>query len=94
MEKTGKLVVKVWTQVKAGIDAGRLEMHKFKGSGKVVQNEIEKGTADQLLLALTGHCGVEERNLEQMLVAIRGDAGVDHVKPSQVGLALNQQRSD
>ena len=79
IEKTGKLVVKAWTQAKAGIDAGVIETHKFKGSGEVVQDVIERLAADQVVRAMTGSAA--ERNRARMLAAIGGEAGVDCVKP-------------
>jgi hypothetical protein len=79
IEKTGKLVVRAWTQAKAGIDAGVIETHKFKGSGEVVQDVIERLAADQVVRALTGEAA--ERNRERMLAAIGGEAGADCVKP-------------
>jgi hypothetical protein len=71
IEKTGVQVVRAWTRVKAGIDAGAIETHKFKGSGEVVQDVIERGEARRLVLALTGD--EAERNRERMLAAIAGD---------------------
>jgi hypothetical protein len=70
-EKTGKLVVKAWTQVKDRVDAGMLATHKFKGSGEVVQDVIERGAAGRVVLALTGEAA--QRNRERMLAAIAGD---------------------
>jgi hypothetical protein len=43
IEKTGVQVVRAWTRVKAGVEAGMLATHKFKGSGEVVQDWIERG---------------------------------------------------
>ncbi len=81
IEKTGKLVVKAWTQVKDVVDAGMLATHKFKGSGEVVQDVIERGEARRVVLALTGEAA--QRNRERMLAAIAGDnAGAEHVKPA------------
>ncbi len=81
IEKTGKLVVKAWTQVKDVVDAGMLATHKFKGSGEVVQDVIERGAAGRVVLALTGEAA--QRNRERMLAAIAGDhAGAEHVKPA------------
>ena len=71
IEKTGIQVVRAWTRVKAGMDAGAIETHKFKGSGEVVQDVIERGEARRLVLALTGD--EAERNRERMLAAIAGD---------------------
>ena len=79
IEKTGVQVVRAWTRVKSGIDAGMLATHKFKGSGEVVQDVIERRAADQLVRALTGEAA--ERNRERMLAAIGGEAGVERVKP-------------
>ena len=56
-----------------------METHKFKGSGEVVQDVIERVAADQLVRALTGE--VAERNHGRMLAAIGGEAGVERVKP-------------
>jgi hypothetical protein len=71
IEKTGKLVVKAWTQVKDVVDAGMLATHKFKGSGEVVQDVIERGAAGRVVLALTGEAA--ERNKGRMLAAIGGE---------------------
>lgn len=71
IEKTGKLVVKAWTQVKPGIDAELLATHKFKGSGEVVQDVIKRHESRGLLRALTGEAA--ERNRGRMLAAIAGD---------------------
>jgi hypothetical protein len=79
IEKTGVQVVRAWTRVKSGIDAGMLATHKFRGSGEVVQDVIERRAADQLVRALTGEAA--ERNRGRMLAAIGGEAGVDCVKP-------------
>ena len=79
IEKTGVQVVRAWTRVKPGIDAGMLATHKFKGSGEVVQDVIERRAADQLVRALTGEAA--DRNRGRMLAAIGGEAGVDCVKP-------------
>jgi hypothetical protein len=79
-EKTGKLVVKAWMQVKAGIDAGMLETHKFKGSGEVVQDVMERLAADQLVLALTGE--MAEKNRGRMLAALAGDHVDQGTKPA------------
>jgi hypothetical protein len=68
--------------VKAGVEAGAIETHKFKVSSEVVQDVIERGKARQVVLALTGD--VAERNREQMLAAIAGDdsAGDQGAKPA------------
>jgi hypothetical protein len=70
IEKTGKLVVKAWTQVKDVVDAGILATHKFKGSGEVVQDVIERCEAGRVVLDLTGEAA--QRNRERMLAAIAG----------------------
>jgi hypothetical protein len=82
IEKTGKLVVKAWTQVKERVDAGMLATHKFKGSGEVVQDVIERRGAGEIVRALTGENA--EKNRERMLAAIAGDyAGAEQgVKPA------------
>ena len=71
IEKTGIQVVRAWTKVKPGIDAGVLATHKFKGSGEAVQDVIERPGAGKLVQALTGEAA--ERNKGRMLAAIGGD---------------------
>jgi hypothetical protein len=80
IEKTGIQVVRAWTRVKAGIHAGMLETHKFKGSGEVVQDVMERLAADQLVLALTGE--MAEKNRGRMLAALAGDHVDQGTKPA------------
>ena len=88
-EKTGIQVVRAWMQVKGWMDAGRLETHKFKGSGEVVQDVMERLAADQLVLALTGV--MAEKNRGRMLAALGGEAGVDRVKPG-AGAQMSEEQ--
>ena len=68
IEKTGKSVVQVWARVKAQINAQALATHKFKGSGEVMQDVIERREARWLVRLLTGEAA--ERNRRRMLDAI------------------------
>jgi hypothetical protein len=84
IEKTGVQVVRAWTRVKDQIDADVLEAHKFKGSGEVMQDVIERGVARWLVRLLTGEAA--ERNRKKMLDAICGNH-VDGMK-STSGVSL------
>jgi hypothetical protein len=77
IEKTGVQVARTWARVKDQIDADVLETHKFKGSGEVVQDVIERGVARWLLHLLPGEAA--ERNSKRMLDAICGSP-VDGMK--------------
>jgi hypothetical protein len=68
IEKTGRDMVQAWRRVKDQIDADVLETHKFKGSGEVVQDVIERGVARWLVRLLPGEAA--ERNRKRMLDAI------------------------
>lgn len=68
IDKTGVQVARVWARVKDQIDAEALATHKFKGSGEVVQDVIERGVARWLVRLLTGEAA--ERNRRRMLDAI------------------------
>ena len=68
IEKTGKSVVQVWARVKDQINAQALATHKFKGSGEVMQDVIERREARWLVRLLTGEAA--ERNRRRMLDAI------------------------
>ena len=92
IEKTGKLVVKAWTQAKAGIDAGVIETHKFRGSGEVVQDVIERLAADQVVRAMTGSAA--ERNRERMLAAIHGGHVDQAAKPEAACKMTEEQLLD
>jgi hypothetical protein len=70
IEKTGREMVQAWRRVKDQIDADVLETHKFKGSGEVVQDVIERGVARWLVRLLPGEAA--ERNRKRMLDAICG----------------------
>lgn len=71
IEKTGREMVHAWRRVKDQIDADALATHKFKGSGEVVQDVIERGVARWLVRLLTGEAA--ERNRKRMLDAICGN---------------------
>jgi hypothetical protein len=77
IEKTGVQVARAWARVKDQIDADVLETHKFKGSGEVVQDVIERGVARWLVRLLPGEAA--ERNRKRMLDAICGSL-VDGMK--------------
>jgi hypothetical protein len=77
IEKTGRDMVQAWRRVKDQIDADVLETHKFKGSGEVVQDVIERGVARWLVRLLPGEAA--ERNRKRMLDAICGSL-VDGMK--------------
>jgi hypothetical protein len=86
-------VVRAWTRVKAGVEAGMLATHKFKGSGEAVQDVIERGEARRLVLALTGEAA--EKNRERMLAAIAGDTvGDQGVKPDVACKMTEEQLLD
>ena len=87
IEKTGVQVARSWARVKDQIDADVLETHKFKGSGEVVQDVIERGVARWLVRLLTGEAA--ERNRKKMLDAICGNH-VDGMK-SKSGVSLEEE---
>lgn len=82
IEKSGKPVAQMWAQVKAGKGAvfeGRIAAHKFKGSGEVEHDVIERGVAGELVTLLAGEAA--DRNRARMLAAIKGEAGAPAEKP-------------
>jgi hypothetical protein len=57
------------------MDGNNLETHKFRGSGEVVQDAIERRGAGGVVRALTGEAA--EKNRERMPAAIRCRADAD-----------------
>jgi hypothetical protein len=95
IEKTGKPVVQMWAQVLGGkgeVFEGRTEKHKFKGSGEVEHDVVERAAAVELARVLTGDGA--ERNREAMLAALYGvcnDADVGKaVKRARLGLTKEE----
>jgi hypothetical protein len=75
----------------ACVDAGLLATHKFKGSGEVVRDVMERGKARRLVLALTGASA--ERNRERMLAAICGE-NMNAMKPKEGAQMSNEELLD
>lgn len=87
IEKAGKPVVQAWQKLKESgkIDLGALMTHKFKGSGEVDQDVIERACAGALLAGLSGEAA--ERNRRKMQIAILGEQADDVNPAPQAGNA-------